>query len=185
VATHSSVHLALVRGINVGGKHMIPMAALAGIVTECGCSDVRTYIQSGNVVFGAAPSVARRVPRLAAEKIEERFGFKPLVLIRTGDEVARVAADNPFLSADPDGKALFVGFLAEVPDPRLVATLDPNRSPGDSCAVRGREVYLHLRNGVLKTKLTGPFLDSALSTTSTTRNWRTVMKLAELTGQSR
>jgi uncharacterized protein (DUF1697 family) len=80
---------------------------------------------------------------------------------------------------------LHVAFLAEKPDARRVAALDPARSPGDSFKVRGREVYLYLANGAGKTKLSNGYLESTLGTTSTMRNWRTVLKLSEMAQQLR
>jgi uncharacterized protein (DUF1697 family) len=74
-----------------------------------------------------------------------------------------------------------VAFLAATPTPAMVATLDPDRSPPDESAVRGREIYLRLPNGVARSRLTNAFFDSRLGTTSTLRNWRTVLKLVELT----
>ena len=103
----------------------------------------------------------------------------PLVL-RTAEDIGQIAANNPFLKLNADVKTLAVGFLAGVPEPRHIAALDPKRSPGDSCHVRGREIYLCLSNGFAKTRLTNAYFDSALATTSTFRNWRTVLKLREL-----
>jgi uncharacterized protein (DUF1697 family) len=177
--------VALLRGINVGGRHMLPMAALAGMFEEAGCRAVRTYIQSGNVAFAASPSAAKRAPRVVAERIEAEFGFRPHIMMRTSDEIANIASSNPLLAAGADVALLHVGFLDRTPDDRLVAKLDPARSPSDRFVVRGREIYVQYTNGVLKTKLTGPYFDSTLSGTSTFRNWRTVLKLAEMVAASR
>lgn len=173
-------HVALLRGINVGGKHMVPMAALTVMFEDAGCTGIRTYIQSGNVVFAATPASAKRVAGAVAEQIEKRFDFRPLILVRTSDEFTGIARKHPFLNAETDPATLHVGFLSSAPDAKLIARLDPARSPGDRFAVRGREIYVHFANGVLKTKLTGPYIDSVLSTTSSFRNWRTVLKLAEM-----
>ena len=176
-------HAALLRGINVGGKNKVSMAALAEVFTRAGCTDVRTYIQSGNVVFVAAQASARRISSLVAQQIRERFGFDAPVVIRTAEELRRIAASNPFLRSEVDMRSLHVAFLANAPDARRVAGLDPTRSPGDDFQVVGREVYLHLPNGVARTKLTNRYFDTALATVSTIRNWRTVLKLVELAEQ--
>jgi len=174
-------YVALLRGINVGGKNKLHMPDLAAMFTEAGCTDVRTYIQSGNVVFSVAPKTAKRVPDLVSRRIADCFGYRVPVVLRTADELKKVAAGNPFFESDADAHSLHVGFLADLPTPRDVAALDPKRSPGDSFSVRGREVYLCLPNGVAGTKLTNAYFDSKLGTTSTIRNWRTVLRLLELT----
>jgi uncharacterized protein (DUF1697 family) len=183
-----TVHVALLRGINVGGNHMIPMADLARMFSKTGCEGVRTYIQSGNVLFAAAPECAEKVPQLVSERIQKRYGFAAPIVLRTTEEFKRIAARNPLLtprsavaaSPDPDHKLLHVGLLAAEPDPRRVKALDPKRSPQDRFVVRGREVYVLYAGGVAGTKLTNAYFDSTLGTTCTFRNWRTVQKLAEL-----
>lgn len=177
----SSAHVALLRGINVGGKNKLPMAELVPLFTAAGCADVRTYIQSGNVVFTAAPKTAERVPVLIARSIAVRFGLEVPVVLRSAEELHEVATHNPFLEAGTDPELLHVAFLADTPQQRRVSALDRGRSPGDAFEVRGREIYLQLANGVSGTKLTNAYFDSTLETTSTLRNWRTVLKLLELT----
>ena len=174
-------YVALLRGINVGGKNKLPMLKLAAIFTEAGCTDVRTDIQSGNVVFSVAPGCAKRLPGLISHGIADRFGYRVPVVLRTVDEFQQVAGSNPFPKSDADAGTLHVAFLAELPDQRLITALDPTRSPGDSFKVRGREIYLRLPNGVARTKLTNDYFDSTLATTSTIRNWRTVLTLHEIT----
>jgi uncharacterized protein (DUF1697 family) len=173
----STVHVALLRGINVGGKNRLPMAALAELFAAAGCAAVQTYIQSGNVVFRASAKAARRIPRVVADGISTGFGLDVPIVLRTSAELAKVAGGNPFLAEGADPDALHVAFLAAVPEPRRAAALDPRRSPGDSFALRGRELYLHLPSGVGRTKLTNAYLDATLGTLSTLRNWRTVLRL--------
>jgi uncharacterized protein (DUF1697 family) len=177
----AGTYVALLRGINVGGRNKLPMKDLAAIFTEAGCTNVRTYIQSGNVLFTAAPGRAKRLPQLTSLEIADRFGYRVPVVLRTADEIRRVAAGNPFLKSGADPGSLHVAFLSELPANRRLAALAGNRSPGDSFQVRGREIYLHLPNGVARTKLTSDYFDSTLATTSTMRNWRTVVKLLEMT----
>ena len=173
-------HVALLRGINVGGKHMLPMAELVRLFEEAGAADVRTYIQSGNVVFDASPVAAQRLVSTVADAIEEEFGFASCVVLRTGVEMKRAIAANPFLAKGADEKTLHVGFLERAPAKGGAAKLDPHRSPGDRFALSGREIYLHLPNGAARSKLTNAYFDSALGMTSTFRNWRTVNKLVEM-----
>lgn len=175
-------HVALLRGINVGGKHRVPMAELRAVFEEIGCADVRTYIQSGNVVYRAPKSLAPRVADAAAEALAKRYDFAVPVVTRSAAEFADIASANPFLDRDADPKALHVVFLARRPDAAAVAALDPDRSPPNEFVVRGREIYLFCPNGVARTKLTNDWFDRALATTSTSRNGRTVGKLLEMAG---
>jgi uncharacterized protein (DUF1697 family) len=166
--------VALLRGINVGGKNMLPMKALVQMFAAAGCKDVRTYIQSGNVIFHATPRVADRLSAVIAARIEKEFGYRTPVVIRTREQLAEVADNNPFLAAGAAENSLHVLFLADAPGPSRIASLDPDRSPPDAFLVRGREVFLHLPNGAARTKLTNAYFDAKLATTSTGRNWRTV-----------
>lgn len=177
----TTTYLALLRGINVGGKNKLPMRELAAIFAENGCANLRTFIQSGNVVFTASGDCVRHLADRVTQQIAARFGFRSPVLVRTADELRRIVAQNPFLRRGGNEAALHVAFLADKPDPPRVAALDPQRSPGDSFELRGWEVYLYLPNGVARTKLTNAYLDATLATTSTLRNWRTVLSLLELT----
>jgi uncharacterized protein (DUF1697 family) len=173
-------YVALLRGINVGGKNKLPMNDLVAMFAAAGCADVRSYIQSGNVVFRASADLAARVPALVAAAIAERFGYRVPVIVRTADELRDVSERNPFLAAGADPSALHVMFLAGRPDPARAAALDPNRSPGDAFALRGREIYLHCPHGLARTKLTNDYFDTKLATTSTVRNWNTVLRLLAL-----
>jgi uncharacterized protein (DUF1697 family) len=173
-------HVALLRGINVGGKNILPMKDLAAMFVAAGCTGVRTYIQSGNVIFSAPATLARKLPEQITKAIEKRFGYRIPVIARTSDELARAIRDNPFLKPGVDEKALNVYFLANLPGAPAVAALDANRSAPDVFHVRGREIYLHLPNGMARTKLTNAYFDSKLSTISTARNWATVRKLLEM-----
>jgi uncharacterized protein (DUF1697 family) len=175
-----ATHVALMRGINVGGKNKLPMKDLAEMFAGAGCRDVRTYIQSGNVVFTAPRGVATKLPGLVAARIAERFGYRTPVVLRTADELRDAVANNPFLAAGAAEETLHVMFLADTPSARAVGDLDPQRSPGDVFVVRGRDVYLRLPKGVADTKLSNAYFDSKLATVSTGRNWRTVTKLLEM-----
>ena len=174
------VNIALLRGINVGGKNKLPMKELAALFVDAGCEDVRTYIQSGNVVFRTGSADAGEIASIISGSILERFGSRVPVIVRTAGELEAIAQGNPFVKAGAETDKLHVMFLAELPDSASVEALDRARSPGDEFVVVGREIYLHCPNGVARSKLTNSYFDSKLSTTSTSRNWRTVGKLLEL-----
>lgn len=175
-------HVALLRGINVGGKRIVPMKALAAIFEAAGCAAVRTYIQSGNVLFAARADLARSLAQELPQCIGRDFGFEPVVVIRSRKEMAEVIKVNPFAKPGVNAATLHVGFLAERPTAGQVASLDADRSPGDSFSVRGSEIYLHTPNGIARTRLTSAYLDATLGTTCTVRNWNTVTKLGALLG---
>ncbi len=171
-------HVALLRGINVGGKAKLPMRDLVAIFAGCGASAVETYIQSGNVVFAAAQPEA--VVAAVTLEIAKLYGYPGRIVLRSADEFAQAHQANPFVRAGAAPETLHIYFLADLPAAQAVAGLDAGRSPGDSFAVVGREVYLHLPQGMARTKLTNSYFDTKLKTVSTARNWNTVTKLAEL-----
>lgn len=176
-------YLALLRGINVGGKNKLPMRDLTGLFVEAGCCDIQTYIQSGNVLFAADPDTLPSLSAALTTLIAERFGLRVPVVLRTAAEIRDAVRHNPYLEQGAPEETLHVVFLADQPDERRIARLDPDRSPPDAFVVRGREVYLRLPNGAGRTKLTNDYLDRTLATISTARNWRTVCQLLALMGQ--
>lgn len=171
-------HLALLRGINVGGKAILPMKELAAIFAAAGASAVKTFIQSGNVVFDAADAAA--VGALVTAEIARVYRYPGRIVLRGADELSKAYAGNPFAKAGAPVETLHVYFLADWPDAKVVQGLDAERSPGDSFAVKGREIFLHLPNGMARTKLTNAWFDAKLKTVSTARNWKTVGKLVEM-----
>jgi len=176
------VLVALLRGINVSGKNPLPMADLTRIFERAGAVEIRTYIQSGNVVFRATPKVAKSIAHDVSKAIHQGPGWQVPVVIRSAEELRQVPRDNPFLNAVAEPTTLHVAFLATTPDPARVAALDPKRSPPDRFVLRGRDVYLHCPNGIGRSKLTNAYFDAALNTVSTMRNWRTVQSLLDLVG---
>jgi uncharacterized protein (DUF1697 family) len=172
-----TAHVALLRGINVGGKNSLPMKDLVRLFEKAGCKSVRTYIQSGNVVFEASDALAARVPRAIAAAILTEAELEIPVVTRSVQELAAALKGNPYLKGSADPTRVHFAFLADAPSRARVASLDPKRSPPDEFVVKGRDVFLHLPNGVGKSKLTNAYLDSKLGTVSTLRNLATVQKL--------
>jgi uncharacterized protein (DUF1697 family) len=175
-----SRHVALLRGINVGGNNKIPMAALSAMFTALGHTEVRTYIQSGNVIFRPRlrSPVGTGLDLELEQAILETFKLPIRVVTRTGDELREVLAHNPFPAAEPE--RLMVVLLRDVPGPDAIARLDPDRSPPDRFVVRGREIYAYCPNTFAKTKLTLDWFERRLGTVGTARNWRTIGVLAEM-----
>jgi len=162
--------------VNLGPHNKLPMKDLAAIFTGAGAKDVRTFINSGNVLFSSPASAVAAIGKKARSAIEKKFGFEAPIVFRSGAELAKVVRANPF--ADEDH--VHVTFLADKPKKASVALLEPKRHASESLVAKGRELYLHLPNGVGQTKLIAAFIDKTLATIGTTRNFRTVTKLAEL-----
>jgi uncharacterized protein (DUF1697 family) len=178
----SVTYVALVRGINVGGRNTVPMAELRSALSGIGLEDVATYIQSGNVVFRSSRDAEHLA--LAIERgILETFELDVRVVLRTRAELVEIADRNPFVADGADLAKLHVVFLDREPDAGAVSELDPGRSPPDEFELRSREIYLHLPNGMGRTKLAGDYFERKLGVAATARNWNTVLRLVELAGR--
>jgi uncharacterized protein (DUF1697 family) len=181
-ANRTNVHVALLRGVNVGGANRLAMRDLKAIFEDAGCTEVTTIIQSGNVLFEAAPSIVRELAPAVAGRIRAQYGLETPVILRSGAELRGIADGNPFIRAGVDEASLHVMCLATRPAERDIAALDAQRSPPDAFIVSGKTIYLRLPNGVGRSKLTNAYFDKALRTTSTSRNWRTIARLCEAAG---
>ncbi|WP_158815119.1 DUF1697 domain-containing protein [Methylocapsa sp. S129] len=177
----ADVHVALLRGVNVGGANKLAMSDLKTIFESAGCSQVQTIIQSGNVVFAAPAAVASGLAPIVAAQIRRRVGIDAPVILRSSAELRAIVNGNPFLRAGADPAMLHVMCLAARPSADLITALDPHRSSPDEFIVRDREVYLRLPNGVARSKLTNAYFDKMLQTIGTSRNWRTMLRLCEAT----
>jgi uncharacterized protein (DUF1697 family) len=167
-------YVALLRGINVGGKNKVPMAELRALVDSLGLREVSTFIQSGNVLFTAVKAVA---PETLEAIIERELGVRSTVVLRTARQLDAVIAANPFTEVDLS--TLHVGFMAEQPPAAAMKRIEAARYAPEAMAHRGRELYLHLPSGMGRAKLPA-YLDRTVRIPTTYRNWNTVMKLAEL-----
>lgn len=176
--------VALLRGVNVGGRNRLAMADLTAMFEAAGAVDVRTYIQSGNVVFRAAEAKLEAVRKRVEAALEAKFGHPIPVILRAPHALDRACSDHPLRARGVDEDLLYVGFLRDVPDARLAAALDPKRSPTDRFVVRGGEVFLCYAGGdVAKSKLTAAWFDQQLGTSITVRNLRTLSALVELAAE--
>jgi uncharacterized protein (DUF1697 family) len=169
------VYVALLRGINVGGSGKLPMADLRDVFSDAGGSEVQTYIQSGNVVFRHRAASGDRLQVDLEHAIEAATGLEVPVVVRTRDELASVVEANPYEGVEPT--KLHVAFLTADPAPGSIDRVDLERFLPEECVPVGREIYLHLPNGMGRAKL--PNALAAIGT-ATTRNWRTVTTLLDL-----
>jgi uncharacterized protein (DUF1697 family) len=175
-----TTYVALLRGINVGGRHRVPMAELRALFETQGLERVSTYIQSGNVLFASAEREAALLPALSAA-LEGRFGFViPLVLREAAELERTAAAGHPLADAQLDERMLHVAFLGAAPAPEAVAAFDAAAFLPDELAVAGREVHIAYAQGSARSKLNVDAIERAFGGPATARNWRTVSKLAEL-----
>lgn len=174
-----AIFISLLRGINVGGQRNVPMAELREVYSAAGLRKVKTYIQSGNVIFESPETEEAALVSGLEGQIAASFGFPVSVVIRNLEEWRRLARRHPF-SEGADPAHLHVACLAEEPGANAVRDLAAVDARGDRFKVVGREVYLHCPNGMARTKLNNATLERKLGTAATMRNWKTVGKLLEL-----
>jgi len=156
------------------------MPELRTVLGEAGFADVRTYVQSGNVVLNSRASPAK-VAADAERVISERFGFDVSVIARTGEELAEVVARNPLADVADDPKRYQVSFLDAEPDPEAVARISDLALDGERLVAIGRELYAWHPNGVARSKLWAKLASAGgLGVRATARNWNTVTTLLEM-----
>ncbi len=171
--------IALLRGINVGGKNRLPMDTLRNLLAQQGCEHIRTYIQSGNAVFSAAESDAEKLSGRISLAIAQQQGFQPPVIcLRTAD-LEQAVRNNPFTRAGQAPPSLHVYFLAARPAASAAAALDRLAAGNERWAWGEGVMYLHAPHGVGRSKLAGG-AEAALGVDATARNWKTVNKLLEM-----
>ena len=169
-------YIALLRGINVGGSHLLPMKELKVVLEKNGCADVQTYIQSGNAIFRTAASDVDGLAKRIASAVAQRQGFEPRVLVLTGPELERAAAGNPFTEAVGNPKSLHLFFLADTPKKVNVESLDALKTRTERYELKGNVLYLHTPDGFGTSKL-AERAERCLGVPATARNWRTVTTL--------
>jgi uncharacterized protein (DUF1697 family) len=181
------VLISFLRGVNVTGKNLIKMDQLRALYEELGFTDVRSYLQSGNVVFKTRERALPRLAKRIQDAIEARFGCRPAVMFRTVEEMRDTIARNPFAGrTDVAPGYLIVMFLAEACDDasrKRVALMD---TAGEELHAGEHELYIHFRGGMGQSKLSTLTLEKMLKTAGTARNWNTVTNLLamaeEMTG---
>lgn len=177
--------VALLRAVNVSGLNRIPMAELRRALGGLGLAGVDTYLQSGNVVFDAQGDDPTEQATAIHELIERAFGHDVRVLVLTAAELARAAAEMPFVgAADFDDKWVHATFLSAPADEAGFAGRDLPAQPGERAQLAGRVVYLYLPHGYGRTKLNNAYFERVLLTSATTRNWRTVLSLVAMSGRT-
>lgn len=174
--------IALLRGINVGGHRPVPMAELRALCGGLGLAGAQTYIQSGNLVFAASGS-ARALESTLEQAIAERFGFAVDVLVRSATQWPDYVKGNPLAAASQaQPNLVLLGLSKSPPRPDAVAALRERASAGEQVEAAGEALWFHFPAGSARTKLTPALIDRVVGSPVTTRNWRTVQKLADMAG---
>lgn len=172
--------IALLRGINLGTRNRISMAALRQLLGSLGYDQVSTYLQSGNAIL-TAHTPPEDTARAIHDALDTRLGLDIDVLVRTPDELSAVCSADPFGELATDATRYLVQFLDAEPDAGLLADLDPAAYLPERYTVDGRELYLWLPNGVHSARL--PAALGRLGIAGTARSWRTVVALAQRAAQ--
>jgi uncharacterized protein (DUF1697 family) len=174
-------YIALLRGINVSGQKMIKMEELKKVLAELNFDSIRTYIQSGNIVFETEKTDSSHLEKKICEIIQKHFGFNVPVVIRSRPELEIIHKNNPFLGKRNEvADKLHVTFFPEEPDPDQWKKIEENSFLPDEFISSGKEVYLFCPDGYGRTKLTNQFFENKLKLTATTRNWKTIETLLKL-----
>jgi uncharacterized protein (DUF1697 family) len=174
-------YAALLRGVNVGGRAKVGMEVLRSLFASLGYTDVASYVQSGNVVFKSSIKDVPKLTKAIEKKIGADLDMEVTVLIRSAAELAKVLAANPLIDRSADPTKLHVTFLQGKPTRDHLAKLPKVSDGKDELAVVGREIYLFCPDGYSNSKLNNAFIEKRLGIRATTRNWRTVAKLVEMT----
>ena len=173
-------YAAFLRGINVGGKNKIKMEILREVCAALGFENVKTYINSGNIVFETVKADDKKLGDRIEKAIEQEFALKIRTMVRSRGEIEEIVENNPFNGQFENDKDLHVFFLdEELPEEKCDLLLS-NNSATEMFAVRGREIYCHLRVSVLDSLMGKDYIGKKLKVSATARNWRTVNKILEL-----
>ena len=172
-------HVVLLRGVNLGPQRRVPMAQLREVLAAAGHGDVRTHLQSGNVLLDADAAPDALAEQVAGE-LAGAFGFEIDVVVRTAAELDDVVARDPFGAEADDPKRYQVSFLSAELAPDVAAELEGADVAPERVVVSGREIYAWHANGIQRSPLAGRLTARKLGVTPTARNWNTVLKLAEL-----
>ncbi len=177
-------YIAILRGINVSGHKMIKMEALRNMLEDLKFKNIKTYIQSGNIVFQDKKTDSHSLERKISKKISETFNFEVPVMVKEENELMEVLNNNPFLTKrKEDITKLHVTFLSEIPEKEAVEKIKEGLYASDEFIIKEKTVYLFCPNGYGNTKLNNTFFENKLKVTATTRNWKTVTELVNMATQ--
>jgi len=177
-----TTHIALLRGVNVGGHKKIAMSDLRAFIADLGFDDVRSLLQSGNLVFRGGARTAAGLERLLEVEAQKHLDLRTTFFVRTAKEWKAIIAHNPFPdAAENDPSHLLVMCLKDVPHAHALKALQDAIKGPELVRAEGRHLYIVYPAGIGRSKLTIKLIEEKLSTQGTGRNWNTVLKLAALT----
>jgi uncharacterized protein (DUF1697 family) len=175
------IYVAMLRGINVGGRKIVKMEKLRTSFEALGFRRVRTYVQSGNVIFETSRGNSTSLSKEIGKRILTDHGFSVPLVLRTSGEMKQIVRDNPFLKERGiDDSKLHVTFLSALPAKAALGKLDSLNGNPDQFRIKDHEVYLYCSNGYGRTKLSNSAFEKLLSVDATTRNWKTVNTLVKI-----
>lgn len=169
-----NLYIALFRGINVGGKNILPMKSLVEILETMGYESVKTYIQSGNVVFKSPKKQKQKIAAEISLSVLDSYGFQPSVMLLDPTELRKAIKNNPFVTMD--GKSLHFYFLESAAKQPALERLNSVKSTSEKFELKNRVFYLYAPDGIGRSKLAAN-IERTLGVSVTARNWNTVNKL--------
>ena len=176
--------ISILTGINVGGKRKILMADLRKLYDELGFKNSQTYIQSGNVFFDyTGKKKIAAIESMIYEAIHKAYGFEVPVIVRTVAEIRNAYNNNPFATEDTAIEHLHLTFLKEIPTAEHLEKINTYDYPSDQFKIIGKDAYIYCEGKYHKSKLTNNFFEKKLKVAATTRNWKTMKKLLELSSE--
>jgi uncharacterized protein (DUF1697 family) len=171
-------YIAMLRGINVSGKKIVKMDQLRASLSKLGFTNVKTYVQSGNIIFETPNDSASALSAKIEQMMEREFGFSVPVFLKTSREMEEVIKRNPFVKDSAiDQSKLHVTFLSGVPPTTASELLRPLAVASEQFQISGREIFLYCPNGYGNTKLSNTAIEKKLSLGATPRNWTTTKTL--------
>lgn len=171
--------IALLRGINVGGKHVLPMKNLVSLLEDLHCQNVMTYIQSGNVVFKSEERDDTQLSGRIRDEINRRCGFEPAILLLQLQDMEQIIEENPFPQAESTPQTLHVGFLASPPINPDLKKLEELKRDTEQFHLTNSAFYLCAPDGIGRSRLASQ-AERLLGVPMTDRNWRTICKIMEM-----
>ena len=181
-----NTYIAILRGINVSGKNKIKMERLREVLRVAGLQSVQTYIQSGNIIFQTESNKPGELATIISGAIQKEWAYEVPTLVLTREEVIAAKENNPFYKKNPeiDITKLCVTFMENIPDEKLRNAITLPTNCKDFFEIQGKQIFLYCPGGFGRTKLTNNFFERRLEQTCTTRNWKTIDKLIQLSHHS-
>jgi len=176
-----TIYIALLRGINVGGHKLIRMQELKSLLTNMGLDKVKTYIQSGNVIFQSERN-AEQLEEQMEQEIRRAFGFSVIIILRTASEWEQIISSCPYpVNSLSEGESVHISLLAKEPSKECINHLLNYKSEMEQCYIKGKEIYLYLRQSIRDSKLSVQL--QKVGVPGTSRNWKTIKKLGTMVNE--